>query len=80
MAGALRDMSRTSEEALVHPRRFGALSIPELVDQYHSLESDLQAQEDADDARLDRADRGEYEQGVGDSPETSDGNLPDDEA
>ena len=33
MAGALRDMSRTSEEALVHPRRFGALSIPELVDQ-----------------------------------------------
>ena len=49
------------------------------MDQYHSLESDLQAQEDADDARLDRADRGEYEQGVGDSPEISDGNLPDDE-
>ena len=80
MAGALRDMSRTSEEALVHPRRFGALSIPELADQYHSLKSDLQAQEDADNARLDRADRGEYEQGVGDSPEISAGNLPDDEA
>ena len=80
MSGALRDTSRTSEEALVHPQRFGALSIPELVEQYHSLESQLQAQEDADNARLDRTEYGVHEPGVDDSPETSNGCPSDDEA
>ena len=50
------------------------------MEQYHSLESQLQAQEDADNARLDRTEYGVHEPGVDDSPETSNGCPSDDEA
>ena len=52
IGGALVDTDATGDNALASPRTFGAVSISELLDEYHELESRLQEMEKNDDEEM----------------------------
>ena len=54
MRGALADPKSSNGCALVSPRRFGALSVEELSEEYHALESKLREAEERDNKEMGR--------------------------
>ena len=52
IGGATVDTDATGDNALASPRTFGAVSISELLDEYHELESRLQEMEKNDDEEM----------------------------